>query len=226
MPARRTGSIELLKSYGDKLKWVSRPDRGAFNAINDGWKMSKGEIFAWVNSDDMWDAGAAEYAATYFQDHPDIDVLYGTCGAINATGILIDEYPPRPLGPASRHRELRPHYQPDGVVHAAGNHREGRLSYLSWCHDHDLWLRIAAEGGTFGTTPQRLARPVYGATTWVIIIASSFRARWASQSASLPCPTCRSASASLSAVRSATLICAACSTSARCNRGTGFPEPN
>jgi hypothetical protein len=28
--------------------------------------------------------------------------------------------------------------------------------YPAWCHDHDLWLRIAAAGGTFGTTPRRL----------------------------------------------------------------------
>src|SRR5687768_1742413 len=37
------GTVELLKSYDDKITWVSRKDRGAFDAINDGWKMGKGE---------------------------------------------------------------------------------------------------------------------------------------------------------------------------------------
>jgi glycosyltransferase involved in cell wall biosynthesis len=150
------GSLDLLKSYGDKITWVSRPDKGAFDAINDGWKMSKGEILAWVNSDDVWEEGAAEFAARYFQDHPDIDVLYGACGAIDETGRLFDEYPPRPwdLGFALENC--------DHIINQTASfmRREiiERVGYLypAWCHDHDLWLRIAAAGGTFGTTPQRL----------------------------------------------------------------------
>src|SRR5205085_5716139 len=92
----KDGSIDLLKSYGDQIKWMSRPDRGAFDAINDGWKMSQGEILAWVNSDDMWEPGAARFAARYFHDHPEIDVLYGTCAAIDAEGRVFEEYPARP----------------------------------------------------------------------------------------------------------------------------------
>src|SRR6478672_5112978 len=35
--ASTDGTIELLKSYGERITWISRPDRGAFDAINDGW---------------------------------------------------------------------------------------------------------------------------------------------------------------------------------------------
>ena len=31
----------VLRSYGDRITWLARPDNGAFDAINDGWKMSK-----------------------------------------------------------------------------------------------------------------------------------------------------------------------------------------
>jgi glycosyltransferase involved in cell wall biosynthesis len=154
--ASTDGTIDLLESYGDRLTWTSRQDRGAFDAINDGWKMSKGEILAWVNSDDIWDKGAAAFAAQYFRDHPDIDVLYGACGAINEQGQLIDEYPPRPW-------DLRFALENcDHIINQTASfmRREiiEKVGYLypAWCHDHDLWLRIAVAGGSFGTTPRRL----------------------------------------------------------------------
>jgi glycosyltransferase involved in cell wall biosynthesis len=150
------GSIEVLKTYGERITWVSRPDKGAFDAINDGWRASKGEILAWVNSDDVWDPGSAEFAARYFQDHPDIDVLYGACGAIDEHGNLTDEYPPRPW-------DLRFALENcDHIINQTASYMRREIIekvgflYPAWCHDHDLWLRIAAAGGTFGTTPQRL----------------------------------------------------------------------
>src|SRR5689334_23085686 len=47
--ASTDGTIDVIKSYGDRVRWISRPDRGAFDAINEGWKMGKGEILAWLN---------------------------------------------------------------------------------------------------------------------------------------------------------------------------------
>src|SRR5690242_15198953 len=83
-------TLELLRSYGDRLTWQSRPDRGAFDAINDGWKQAKGEILAWLNDDDTWvTPGAVSTAVAYLQQHPDIDVVYGDCGGLDVTGAMI-----------------------------------------------------------------------------------------------------------------------------------------
>jgi len=40
-------TIELLESYGDRITWHSRPDRGAFDAINEGWRLGTGDVLAW-----------------------------------------------------------------------------------------------------------------------------------------------------------------------------------
>lgn len=154
--ASTDGTLEVLKSYGDRITWISRPDSGAFDAINDGWKKSRGEILAWVNSDDIWEEGAAQFAADYFVNHPDIDVLYGTCGAIDRNGRLIEQYPPRPwdlefaLVNCDHIINQTASFIRRNVIEKVG------FLYPAWCHDHDLWLRIAASGGTFGTTPRRL----------------------------------------------------------------------
>lgn len=81
------GSVEILESYGDRIRWVSEPDNGHSDAINKGWKMARGEILAWLNADDVWAVPhAAGIVAHYFQEHPDVDLLYGDCGFIYPDG--------------------------------------------------------------------------------------------------------------------------------------------
>jgi hypothetical protein len=53
---------DILASYGDRVRWTSQPDGGAFDAINCGWQRSRGEILAWLNADDSWAPGAMAIA--------------------------------------------------------------------------------------------------------------------------------------------------------------------
>ena len=78
-------TIAILKSYEDKLSgWVSKKDSGQSQAINHGFANTKGEIMAWLNSDDLLLPGALAVVADYFNLHPDVDVVYGN-------RLLIDE---------------------------------------------------------------------------------------------------------------------------------------
>ena len=47
------GTVEILRQYGNQIKWVSEPDKGHADAINKGWLMSNGEILAWLNADNV-----------------------------------------------------------------------------------------------------------------------------------------------------------------------------
>ena len=48
-------SIEIIKKYENKISyWRSEPDRGHYDAINKGFEQATGDIFAWINSDDMY----------------------------------------------------------------------------------------------------------------------------------------------------------------------------
>ena len=63
-------TVEILKSYGGRLSWVSEKDRGQSDAINKGIRRATGEIIAYLNSDDLYEKGALEKAARYFMAPP------------------------------------------------------------------------------------------------------------------------------------------------------------
>jgi glycosyltransferase involved in cell wall biosynthesis len=48
------GTIEILKSYGDKIKWISEPDKGIFDAMSKGVKMATGDVVGIIGSDDFY----------------------------------------------------------------------------------------------------------------------------------------------------------------------------
>jgi glycosyltransferase involved in cell wall biosynthesis len=58
-------TIEIIQRYEEKLKfWVSEKDRGQCHAINKGFAQASGDIWGWVNSDDMLAEGALFKVAT------------------------------------------------------------------------------------------------------------------------------------------------------------------
>ena len=53
-------TVEILKKYEGQLRWISEEDSGQADAINKGFRMAKGEIFAWLNSDDTYLTGTVK----------------------------------------------------------------------------------------------------------------------------------------------------------------------
>ncbi len=80
------GTVEILKKYGSKLRWVSEKDRGQSDAINKGIRMSTGEIVAYLNSDDVYEQGALKMVAEYFSSHPGAMWVTGRCRIIDVNG--------------------------------------------------------------------------------------------------------------------------------------------
>jgi glycosyltransferase involved in cell wall biosynthesis len=59
-------TISVLKSYREKLKWVSEKDNGQTEAINKGIRLTSGEIFGYINSDDFMLPGSLWVVANSF----------------------------------------------------------------------------------------------------------------------------------------------------------------
>ncbi len=63
-------SIEIIKKYEPWLSyWVSERDRGQSHAINKGLEQCSGEIFNWINSDDLLLPDALSQVARAFEGH-------------------------------------------------------------------------------------------------------------------------------------------------------------
>jgi glycosyltransferase involved in cell wall biosynthesis len=79
------GTVEILKSYGNKLNWVSEKDRGQTDAINKGLRRSTGEIMTYLNSDDVYLPGTLKRVGEYYQKTK-ADWITGDCLTIDEEG--------------------------------------------------------------------------------------------------------------------------------------------
>jgi glycosyltransferase involved in cell wall biosynthesis len=80
------GTVDILKRYSDRLKYVSQKDGGQSAALNDGFRRTHNEIIGWINSDDVYLPGALQAVGEYFAAHPETEWLYGRCPIIDRQG--------------------------------------------------------------------------------------------------------------------------------------------
>jgi glycosyltransferase involved in cell wall biosynthesis len=83
------GTLDVLRSFEDRLAgWVSEPDRGPAHAINKGLARTRGDVVAWVASDDVLAQDAVWEAARLFAEDPDLDLVYGNALYVNQNNQL------------------------------------------------------------------------------------------------------------------------------------------
>ena len=142
-------TVEILKSYSERVRWVSEPDGGHADAINKGWRMARGDVLAWLNADDVYEPGGVAKALAFLDAHPEVEVAYGECGAIDAAGRQVGYSYLRPwdLTYAVLHCDnCIP--QPSAFIRRRALERVGMLDVaFHQKKDHELWLRVAAKCG-------------------------------------------------------------------------------
>ena len=152
------GSVEIIRKYADRLAWwVSEPDKGQTDAINKGFARARGEILAWINSDDTYEPGAVAAAVKYFQDHPEAGLVYGDTHFIDEDGRVIGKFAARQTD-YLRLRRGYVHIPQQAAFFRADLWREvGPLDpSFYFAMDYDLWVRLAARA-PIHYTPQHWA---------------------------------------------------------------------
>jgi len=61
-------TLDILKSYGNRIRWVSEADSGQCDAINKGFGMATGDLHYWANADDPLEPGALRHVAGLMTD--------------------------------------------------------------------------------------------------------------------------------------------------------------
>ncbi len=138
--------LSMYERYYD-LKWVSEPDDGQSDAVNKGFRMAKGEIVGWLNSDDVcFDRSVVSRVVSAFHRLEHAEVLYGDYAVIDEHGSIMQVVT---VPDWSYRRLLRSNYigQPATyfrrrVVAANPLDRD-----LHWSMDWEYWLRLGRRYG-------------------------------------------------------------------------------
>lgn len=139
------GSVDIIRRYAGRLAWwVSEKDHGQTDALNKGFAHARGQILAWINSDDTYNPGALAAAAQYLTAHPEVGLVYSDANFIDETGRQIGRFPAA-LTDYRRLRQGYVHIPQQAAFFRADLWRQvGPLDPdFYFAMDYDLWVRLA-----------------------------------------------------------------------------------
>lgn len=142
-------TVQVLKAYSTRLRWVSEKDNGQAHAVNKGFRATSGDVIGWLNSDDVYYPGALRTAAHLFASRPDVDVVYGAAHHIDTDDHVIERYPTQQWN-FQKLTQICFLCQPAVFFRRSVVERWGYLDEsLMYCMDYEYWIRIALAGAHF-----------------------------------------------------------------------------
>lgn len=135
-------TLRILEKHSDGIRWISETDKGQADAVNKGFKIAKGEIVGWLNSDDTYCPGAICKAVKAFLANPGTSMVYGNAYFIDREGAHTGKYPAQPFD--LRHlADVCFICQPTVFLNSKVIKKVGMLdASLQTCMDFDYWIRI------------------------------------------------------------------------------------
>lgn len=142
------GTVPMLESlsarYGERIRWISEPDRGISDGVNKGFQMANGNVINWIGSDDKLANGALSTVASYLARNPAVLWLYGSFVIVDGQGNVMRNMRAKPF---DRKRFLRSGYicGPSVFFRAELARKVGPVREdLKYAMDFELCLRMAA----------------------------------------------------------------------------------
>jgi glycosyltransferase involved in cell wall biosynthesis len=150
-------TIDVLRRFSPTVKWVSESDNGQGHAVNKGIRATSGDIIGWLNSDDIYYPDAIARVVTFFEEHPEIDVVYGQADHIDVYDSPFEPYPTEPWN-FERLHDVCFICQPALFFRRRVAEQYGLLDEsLQYCMDYEYWLRLGKAGVRFAYIEEKLA---------------------------------------------------------------------
>lgn len=163
------GTVEILKKYDSAVRsgsfacrcrkiafrWVSEKDGGMYDAVNRGFSGSGGDVFAYINADDVYLPGAFAVMARIFSQMPEVSWVKGITSYIDENSnitragrcyIYDREYIKNGIYGVAAH-----FIQQDSIFWRRCLWREsgGIDAGLRFAGDYDLWMKFAARADLY-----------------------------------------------------------------------------
>ena len=139
-------TVDTIRKYEPHLSyWESEKDRGQVHAINKGLARATGDIFAYINSDDIYLPETFSTVAKYFDEHPDAEWI---CGDTQMFGEGRSTEVVRTVVPKSAAHCLSWAYTAPQPGHFWKRELLGPGFDEAWRYDfdHDLYVRLLLSG--------------------------------------------------------------------------------
>ncbi|MCQ2370487.1 MAG: glycosyltransferase [Akkermansia sp.] len=154
------GTLDIIRKYEGTypMRWISEKDGGMYEAIAKGFRMAKGDIFAWLNSDDMYMPWAT-YAMERICKTGRVQWCTGIPAHYNAAGMQYVPYFSIPLyawpllkkgwydGQRLGWIQQESSFWTRQLYESAGGLDTG----LKYAGDYDLWCRFAQFAPLYST---------------------------------------------------------------------------
>jgi glycosyltransferase involved in cell wall biosynthesis len=151
-PGSTDGSRELIESYGEKIAaMIFEPDRGAADGLNRAFEKATGDVFGFLNADDILYPGSLQRVASFFQAHPDCDMAMGNGYKIDGQGRKTRHYIARDFSVRRFFYGGTQWLQQSTFFRASAFQKSPRFNIqnrTSW--DGELFLNIADQGAKIG----------------------------------------------------------------------------
>ena len=148
------GSLDVIKSFGNRIRWVTGPNCGANVARNRLLELSKGEWLQYLDADDYLLPLKIERQMGFLHEHAECDVICSPMflveGWENSDSTEVLAIPPEPRDPwiLLARWQLPPTGGPLW-------RRQALMSVNGWkpdqpcCQEHELYLRLLQSGAQF-----------------------------------------------------------------------------
>lgn len=134
---------KILKKYQEKIKVIREEDNGQSEAINKGFRMSRGDILAYLNSDDLYEKETLRIVADFFKENKKAKIVYGVGKFIDEKGKFLGYYNTREPTLENLFKECvvsQPTvFMRKEVYQDIGPFDEN----LHFAMDYDYWIRVA-----------------------------------------------------------------------------------
>ncbi len=151
-----TEILDKYKNSDERIRYASEKDEGMYDAINKGFSVAKGDILAYINSDDLYTPEVFRTVIDYFNRHSEIDVVYGDTLVIEKNkGMHINIYMPYPEIWLRAGGIIA---QPTVFMRRQCWDKVGRLrNDVKYLGDCEYWLRLMQNGFHLGKINEVLA---------------------------------------------------------------------
>lgn len=145
-------TMEVVNKYRDRIDVIiHEKDNGQTDAINKGFKLAKGELVGWINSDDILYSKCVEKIVELYTANPEGAIFYCSfLDWIDESGSFITK---RKINIPNRNYLLNKNTTIIQQGSFYSNNIIKKINYLDdsifYCMDLDLWLRLLKFGNIY-----------------------------------------------------------------------------